>query len=48
MKKSKKQLIVKIVLGIAGLVAVFFLGRGISHLLYGGSGEPEDLQASAD
>ena len=48
MKKSKKQLIVKIVLGMAGLVAVFFLGRGISHLLYGGSGEPEDLQASAD
>ena len=33
---------------MAGLVAVFFLGRGISHLLYGGSGEPEDLQASAD
>ena len=48
MKKSKKHLIVKIVLGMAGLVAVFFLGRGISHLLYGGSGEPEDLQASAD
>ena len=48
MKKSKKQLIIKIVLGIAGLVAVFFLGRGISHLKYGGSSDPEDQQAQTD
>ena len=48
MKKSKKQLIIKIVLGIAGLVAVYFLGRGISHLMYGGSGDPEDQQAQTD
>ena len=48
MKKSKKQLIIKIVLGIAGLVAVYFLGRGISHLMYGGSSDPEDQQAQTD
>lgn len=48
MKKSKKQLILKIVLGIAGLVAVFLLGRGISHLLYGTPGETENMQSQEE
>lgn len=45
MKKEKKQLIVKLIISAAGLVAVFFLGKGISRLMYGGSGEKEEQQA---
>ena len=46
MKKDKKQLALKIVLGVAGLVAVFMLGKGISYLLYGNPGEGQSQEES--
>ena len=37
--KKKKPIFLKLVLGAAGLAAVFLLGRGLSHLIYGNPGE---------
>ncbi len=48
MKKDKKQLILKLILSAAGLAAVFFLGKGLSYLRYGGSGDPGEGQEETD
>lgn len=48
MKKDRKQLILKLILSAAGLVAVFFLGKGLSYLRYGDSGALEEGQEETD
>ncbi|MCI8287961.1 MAG: class B sortase [Lachnospiraceae bacterium] len=47
-KKNKKQLILRLLLSAAGLAAVFFLGKGMSRLLYGGSGETREAQEETE
>ncbi len=44
MKMNRKELIIKLILSLAGLVAVFLLGKGVSRLMYGSAGESGEVQ----